>query len=156
MTLKQIQYLVERSLDIQIDVKGREGKRIEAKRLAIWIARREGFVYRLIGESWGINHDTAIHHQKKMQGLIEVQDKETLQLIYRATGLDMTHKNIYSPRLSEEDKDLLEMYRGVLSDVPIGKEYEVRDRIKLFIRGLNIKPENKQAEVILSNCINIE
>ena len=116
MTLKQIQYLVERSLDIQIDVKGREGKRIEAKRLAIWIARREGFVYRLIGESWGINHDTAIHHQKNMEGLIEVQDKKTLDFIYNTVGLDMTHKEIYSPRLSKEDKELLETYRDVLRD----------------------------------------
>lgn len=151
MTLKQIRELIEDKLSIDLTDKGRVQEIVDARRIAIWLACKYRHTNRQIEDEWGWKHRVVIYHRDYVNYSIDIKEQKVLDLITYVTG--------ESPlTLDETDvqRETLDYFRGVLRDVPADSRQEVKERLELFIRGLKIKPRNQQAEIILSNCLNIE
>ena len=151
MTLKEIKDLVELKLSIDLTDKNRRQETVDARRIAIWLACKNRHTNRQIEIEWGWKHRVVIYHRDYVDYSIKHKEDKVIDLITYVTG--------ESPdALNETDiqRETLDYFRNVLRDVPVDSRQSVKERIELFIKGLNIKPRNQQAEIILSNSLKIE
>lgn len=143
---------------VDVTEKSRERDVVYARKAFMWMAKKKyGIKVSHIGAAVNLKHDTAIYHIRTAQEWIDRNDRQFIKLInetFNVTIKPTEHIPYVDGRVIQkrmrtlqEQVGRLKPFLTVLNDVPQGREQDVADRLKLFIKTLTMDTDNNKTKI---------
>lgn len=144
---------------VDIRTKNRERDTVYARKAFMWMAKkRYGIRLSYIGAAVGLKHDTAIYHIRTAQEWIDQNDKEFIRLINNTFNVVIKPVEELDPLANEralqsdiralkESVGRLKPFLGILNDIPEGREQDIADRLKLFVKTLTMDTDKNITKI---------
>lgn len=145
LNLEEIKEKIENHFNLDIAAKSRDEDHSNARRIFCYVARKNNYKFKEIGDSIGRAHEVALYHAKRVAQWIEYNDikiKKDIKDIFdsdegklpKTKKLNLIHQH----------------YDDLLMSIPAGMHQDVINMIKLKIESSSWQYEDKTKEFVFA------